>query len=210
MLISILYSITMAGQYRASEWEARDEWQNTSEIFENMELGPSMKVADIGCHEGYLTLKMAPIVGEQGMVYAVDIEKYKLNRLDKRLDEMSISNVTTIHGQTDNPKLPKDELDRLIFLDTYHEIEEYEKVLTNVYQALKPGGKLVMIEPLAQSRRTWSREDQADKHEISIKYAINDLQEAGFQITKTVDPFIDRPSKSDQMWMIVAIKPESH
>ena len=167
-----------------------------------------MKVADIGCHEGYLTMKLAPLVGSDGLVYAVDIEKYKLNRLSKRLKDQSITNVQTVHGDPDDPKLPIGELDRVIMLDTYHEIDEHQKVLGHIFESLKPGGKLVLIEPIAEGRKSWSRKEQAEKHEIAIRYALDDLSASGFQVAEKLDPFIDRPSKSDQMWMLVAVRPE--
>ena len=208
LIFFVTSGISVLAQYRATEWEAREKWQNTPEILSNLDLGPSMHVADIGCHEGYLTMKLSPLVGEAGKVYAVDIEKYKLNRLDKRLKEQGISNVETILGDPDDPKLPTGRLDRIVILDTYHEIEDYQKVLRHIYQSLKPGGKLVLIEPIAHKRESWTRKEQADKHEISIRYAIQDLNQAGFHITKKLDPFIQRKSKSDRMWMMVATRPE--
>ena len=209
IFISLL-TLQVTAQYRASEWEARDQWQQVDQIIDYLELSSAMHVADIGCHEGYLTMKLSPLVGDEGQVYAVDIEKYKLARLSKRLKAKSISNVETIHGDADNPRLPAGRLDRIVILDTYHEIEDYEKVLRHLYLALKPGGKLVIIEPIATSRASWTRKEQADKHEISLRYVLEDLDQAGFQVTNTIDPFIDRPSKYDQMWLLVASKPENN
>jgi len=193
-------------QYKATEWNEREKWQKTADILKHLDLQPSMNVADIGCHEGYLTMKISPLVPD-GKVYAVDIEKYKLNKLNKRLKGESITNVLTIHGAPDDPKLPKGQLDRVVILDTYHEIEDYQEVLRHIYSALKSSGKLVLIEPIAKNRRSWTREKQADKHEISLKYVVEDLNQAGFIINRKIDPFIERPSKSDDMWMIVATKP---
>lgn len=198
---------TLSAQYRASEWEEREKWQNTTEILKNLDLRPSMRVADIGCHEGYITMKLSPMVGAGGKVYAVDIDKSKLNKLDKRLQEKFITNVQTVHGEPDDPKLPEGQLDRVIILDTYHEIEDHQTVLDHIFKALKPGGRLVMVEPIAKQRRNWSREEQQGKHEISMRFVLADLYTAGFRIDKKKDPFIDRPSKNDQMWMLVASKP---
>lgn len=210
LLFWIISFNSLNAQYRASEWEQRDQWQNTSAILENLEIGPSMQIADIGCHEGYLTMKLSPAVGDDGRIYAVDIEKYKLNKLAKRLKEQTITNVTLVHGDPGDPKLPKGALDRVVILDTYHEIEEYSVVLKHIAQSLKPGGKLLIIEPIAKSRESWARKDQAGKHEISLRYVMRDLEQAGFRVDKKMDPFIDRPSKNDQMWMLVATRPASN
>ena len=205
-----LLTLPMTAQYRANEWEARDHWQQVDQIMDHLDLSPAMHVADIGCHEGYLTMKLSPMVGNSGQVYAVDIEKHKLAKLSKRLKAQSISNVQTIHGTADNPRLPEARLDRVVILDTYHEIEHFEKVLAHLHQALKPGGKMIIIEPIATSRESWTRDEQADKHEISLRYVLEDLDQAGFQVNKTINPFIDRPSKYDQMWLLVATKPENN
>lgn len=168
-----------------------------------------MSVADIGCHEGYLTMKLAPIVGNDGKVLAVDVEQEKLNKLDRRLKEQGIKNVQTVLGAYDNPKLPANSLDAVVILDAYHEMDDYEKILKHIYGALKPGGRLVLIEPIAKERLDWTRKKQAQKHEIALRFALLDLKAAGFTIKSKKDPFIDRPTKSDRMWMAVALKPKS-
>ncbi len=168
-----------------------------------------MSVADIGCHEGYLTMKLAPLVGVKGKVLAVDVEKYKLSKLDRRLKEQGIDQVTTVLGDFDNPKLPVNSLDAVVILDAYHEMDDYQKVLGHIFKALKPGGRLVLVEPIAKERMAWTRKKQADKHEIALRFALADLKAAGFSIKKQRDPFIERPSKDDRMWMAVALKPKS-
>jgi hypothetical protein len=73
--------------------------------------------------------------------------------------------------------------------------------------ALKPGGRLVLCEPIAPERRKSPREDQKQKHELGINYALEDLQKSGFTIVTQQDPFVDRMNvKGDMMWLIVAVK----
>lgn len=196
-------------QYRASEWADRDTWQNSEAILQSLNLSSGMSVADIGCHEGYLTMKLVSLVGEKGLVMAVDVEQYKLNKLERRLKQKHIDNVKTILGDYDDPKLPISSLDAVVILDAYHEMDDYQQILRHIYQALKPGGRLVLVEPIAASRLKWTRKDQAGKHEIALRYVLADLKEAGFTIRSKKDPFINRPSKNDRMWMAVAIKPKS-
>ncbi len=210
LIIFLLFiSFQLQAQYRSSEWKGRDKWQNTSEILKSLQLSSGMQVADIGCHEGYLTFKLAPIVGTQGMVYAVDVEQYKLDRLQRKLDDQDLNNVQAVLGDYDDPKLPANQLDAVVILDAYHEMDDYKEILSHVYQGLKPGGRLVLVEPIAKERVSWSRKRQADKHEIAMRYALEDLKSAGFIISKKRDPFIDRPSKNDRMWMTVALKPKN-
>ncbi|MEJ1236907.1 class I SAM-dependent methyltransferase [Chryseolinea sp. T2] len=193
--------------YRESAWKERDEWQRAPELIKQLRLKSGSTVADIGCHEGYMTVKLADVVKPSGRVYAVDVDAPKLELLNKHLAERGITNVTTVKGEYDDPKLPTDQLDGVIILDTYHEMSDYKKILIHIKAALKKGGRLVICEPIAESRRDLSRSEQATKHEISMKFVEEDLTIAGFTIVKKQDPFADRTTiKGDVMWMLVAEK----
>jgi SAM-dependent methyltransferase len=112
-----------------------------------------------------------------------------------------------IKGDYDNPKLPLNMLDAVIILDTYHEMDDHDKMLQHIKASLKPGGRLLLCEPIAEERRNLNREDQERKHELGMNYALDDLQKAGFSIIKKQDPYVDRSKeKGDKMWLIVAAK----
>lgn len=207
LFLWLAVSFSLSAQYKASEWEARDKWQNAKAILESLQVTPGMTVADIGCHEGYLTMKLSNLLGPQGKVYAVDVEQHKLTKLDTRLQEMSVRNVHTVLGDYDDPKLSPNSLDAAVILDAYHEMDDYEKILQHLYHALKSGGRLVIVEPIADERLQWNREKQSGKHEIAMRFVLTDLKGAGFSIKKQQDPFIDRPSKNDRMWLVIAVKP---
>ncbi|MEK6782843.1 MAG: methyltransferase domain-containing protein [Bacteroidota bacterium] len=193
--------------YIESAWAERDEWQKAGELIRQLSLKPGNTVADIGCHEGYMTFKLSTVVGDKGKVYAVDVEQNKLEKLKTNQKKRNITNIIAIKGEYDNPRLQLNSLDAGIILDTYHEIEEHDKVLQHIKASLKPGGRLVLCEPIADERRKSNRQDQERKHELGMNFAIEDLKEAGFTIIKQQDPFIDRTKeKGDKMWLIVAIK----
>ena len=193
--------------YTESAWKERDQWQRANDIIGKLDIEHGSKVADIGCHEGYMTLKLSKIVGASGRVYAVDVEQYKLDKLKSNLAESNIHNVITIKGDYDNPKLPTDVLDAALIIDTYHEMDDHDEILLHVKNSLKIGGRLVICEPIAEERRKSLREDQERKHELGMNYALADLQKAGFSILFKQDPYIDRVKiKGDKMWLIVAQK----
>jgi len=193
--------------YTESAWKERDQWQRANDIMGKLDIEHGSKVADIGCHEGYMTLKLSKIVGASGRVYAVDVEQYKLDKLKSNLAESNIHNVITIKGDYDNPKLPTDVLDAALIIDTYHEMDDHDEILLHVKNSLKIGGRLVICEPIAEDRRKSLREDQERKHELGMNYALADLQKAGFSILFKQDPYIDRVKiKGDKMWLIVAQK----
>lgn len=192
--------------YVESAWAERDEWQRADDLIRSLALDPGSRVADIGCHEGYLSIKLSKAVGPKGNVYAVDIEQQKLDRLKQNLEKRQIKNVVAIKGEFDNPHLPQS-LDAVIILDTYHEISQHDQILQHIKTALKPGGRLLLCEAIAEQRRQAVRSDQERKHELGIQFALEDLQKAGFTIIRKVDPFVDRTKeKGDKMWLIVAKK----
>jgi ubiquinone/menaquinone biosynthesis C-methylase UbiE len=193
--------------YKESAWADRDRWQKADEIIRYLNLKAGATVGDVGCHEGYMTIKLATMVGSTGKVYAVDVEQSKLDRLQANLSKRDISQVQIVKGDYDNPKLPLNTLEAVIILDTYHEMDDHDQILQHIKASLKSGGRLVLCEAIADGRRNSTREDQERKHELGMSFALEDLKKAGFQIIKQQDPFVDRTQeKGDKMWLIVASK----
>jgi len=191
--------------YKESAWAERDKWQKPQEIIRLMNIKAGSVVADVGCHEGYMTVKLANAVGRSGNVYAVDVEQHKLDRLKNHLEARKITNVSLVKGDYDNPKLPARSLDAVIILDTYHEMDDHDEILLHIKASLKPGGRLVICEPIADERKNLSRSEQERKHELAMKFALEDLEKAGFQIITKQENFADRTAvKGDRMWIIVA------
>jgi len=193
--------------YTETAWAERDQWQKPDEIIKKAGLRPGSMVADIGCHEGYLSFKLAAVVGPAGMVYAVDVDQPRLDKLKLHAERMNVTNILPVKGIYHDPRLPVNTLDAIVILDSYHEMKEHDKILQHSWNALKPGGRLVICEPIAESRRSLSREDQQGKHELGINFVLDDLQKAGFRISFKKDPFIDREKiKGDKLWIVVAVK----
>jgi len=191
--------------YSESAWADRDKWQKADELIRQLNLKPSAQVADVGCHEGYMTVKLSTVIGASGKVFAVDVEQSKLDKLTAILAKRNIKNVQAIKGDYDDPKLPVNQLDAVIILDTYHEMVEHDKMLQHIKSSLKPGGRLVLCEAIADTRRNATRTDQERKHELGMNFALEDLKKAGFTIVKQQDSFVDRTKeKGDKMWIIVA------
>jgi ubiquinone/menaquinone biosynthesis C-methylase UbiE len=211
-LLSLILTSTFAQDpwkdiYRESAWEKRDSWQRPEDIIDRLNIKPGSKVADIGCHEGYFSIKLSKKVDSQGKVYAVDVSKDKIEKLKKHLADRNINNVNAVLGKEDDPALPANTLDAVLIVDTYHEMDAHQEILHHIKTALKTKGRLVICEPISEDRKALSRHDQERKHELGMNYAIQDLKKAGFNILSQQESFVDRlKEKGDKMWLIVCEK----
>ena len=137
--------------YSQHAWAERDQWQRADELIRLLDLHPGNAVADIGCHEGYMTFKLAKKIGKQGVVYAVDVSTSKLQKVEARAGENNITQIKTLQAEDNNPKLPEGALDAIIILDTYHEMDAHEEILQHIWKSLKPGGRLLICDPIAEA-----------------------------------------------------------
>src|SRR5712664_894875 len=124
----------------------RDEWQRPAEILRALDLHDGSLVADLGCGSGYFTLTLSPGVGPRGRVLAVDVRELPLFVVRVRAWARGIQNVRVIHGRPDDPGLASDGLDAVLVLNTYHELDDAPAVLAHVRRALRPGGRLVVVD----------------------------------------------------------------
>jgi precorrin-6B methylase 2 len=107
-------------------------------------------VGDVGAGSGYMSLRLARIVGAEGRVYAVDVQQGMLQLLQQNATKARLANVTPVLGTIDDPRLPAGALDLIIMVDVYHEFSEPQKMLQRMREALKPGGRLVLFEYRAE------------------------------------------------------------
>ena len=193
--------------YSENAWAERDAWQKPDELIKLLDLRKGSTVADIGCHEGYMTFKLADRVGQAGAVYAVDLDERKLEKLRSRAEDQNLKQVRVVKGTENDPKLPQNIFDGVLILDTYHEMDAHEEVLQHIKASLKEAGRLVICEPIADDRKAMTRSEQERKHELALEFALEDLKKAGFKILFQKNNFIDRTKqKGDRMWVIVAGK----
>ncbi len=197
--------VTAYAQYAKEDWKDRDSWMRVSKLMELASIKQGDHVADLGCHEGYLTIHLSKQVGSKGKVFAVDIAAYRLQNLEAYLAEQEITNVQTILGDEDHPKLPMTRLNAVMVIDTYHEIEAYKTVLQHIRSSLRPNGRLLILEKLKEPHKGKTREEQASAHTLSLEYVKEELLEAGFVIQKEITDYGTwNHEEEKQMWVIVA------
>ncbi|OOP56543.1 MAG: hypothetical protein AYP45_08655 [Candidatus Brocadia carolinensis] len=124
----------------------RDVWQKPDEVLNALDMKRGQVVADIGAGSGYLTAKLSERVGESGLVYAVDIQQEMIDYTKKKLMDRGLKNVVAILGDVNDPKLPPEKTDTIILLSTYHEIARPIEFVKKLKLALKPRGKLAILE----------------------------------------------------------------
>lgn len=144
-------------------------------------------VADIGAGSGYMTVRLAARVGPTGMVYANDLQPEMLEILRRRLAREKVANVTLVQGTVDDPRLPDATMDLELMVDVYHELSQPQAMLRRLRQALKPGGRLVLLE--------YRKEDPTIpilfEHKMSVAEARMELEAEGLTLT-TVDESLPR------------------
>ena len=159
----------------------RDLEEDPDRAIDVLRIEKGATVADVGAGSGYMTVKLSKKVGPQGKVYANDIQQGMLDLLNKRLVKSRITNVTTVLGTQDDPRLPPDALDLVIMVDVYHELSQPQVMLGRIRASLKPGGRLVLLE--------YRKEDPdvpiRPEHKMSVADAKLEVEAEGFKLTKT-------------------------
>jgi predicted methyltransferase len=193
----------MVQRARALENNARDGWQRVPDILVALNVVPGARVADVGAGDGFFTVRLARAVGPKGRVIAEDIDANALARLRVRVAEELLDNVEVLQGEPDNPHLSTGTLDAVLMVDAYHELEPLGVMLEHVRAALKPGGRLVVVDPIDPRLRGRPRREQAKVHSLESGFAALEVRAAGFDIIGLQDPFTNRGTSTEQ-WLMIA------
>ena len=155
----------------------RQEEENAALAIGKMPLTANSVVADIGAGTGYYTFRIAKKV-PHGKVYAVDVQDEFISYLNQKKKELAQQNVQVIKGTAMSPNLPDASVDLAIMVDVYHELLFPHEVLQALHKALKPNGKLLLLE--------YREEDPAipikELHKMSVTQANKELAANGFEL----------------------------
>ena len=176
--------------FHGADWLVRAEREQEEQpeaMLDALKINRGATVADVGAGVGYTSLKLARRVGPAGTVYATDIQPEMLALLRQRLARERVSNVEPVLGQADDPKLPLSAIDLILMVDVYHEFSEPQKMLRRMREALKPDGRLVLLE--------YRKEDPSipirPEHKMTVAEAKMEVEAEGFRLTK-VDEMLPR------------------
>jgi ubiquinone/menaquinone biosynthesis C-methylase UbiE len=164
------------------EREEREMEENTSLLLKNLAVKPGMVVADIGAGSGYHSSLLSKMVGT-GKVFAVDVEPEMIAYLNARIKEEKLSRIIPVLSTEQKVSLPENTIDMMLLVDVYHEFSFPYEMALSMRAALKPGGKLVLVEFRAEDPTVPIK----TIHKMSEAQAIKEFKAAGFAFDKNID-----------------------
>jgi ubiquinone/menaquinone biosynthesis C-methylase UbiE len=136
--------------------------QKIPAVIEKLRLKPGDIVADIGSGSGTFSIPMAKAIAPNGILYAVDIDQKMLDYVAERAKKEGLTNVRTVLGVNDDPKLPVKDVDVAFFHRVLHMIEHRQLYLNATAPYLKPDGRIVIIDKNPEQSRDWMWLKQSD------------------------------------------------
>ena len=164
------------------EREEREMEENTSLLLKNLAVKPGMVVADIGAGSGYHSSLLSKMVGT-GKVFAVDVEPEMIAYLNARIKQEKLSRIVPVLSTEQKVSLPENTIDMMLLVDVYHEFSFPYEMALSMRAALKPGGKLVLVEFRAEDPTVPIK----NIHKMSEAQAIKEFKAAGFAFDKNID-----------------------
>ncbi len=161
----------------------REKEENPEGALDALGIRPGMVVADVGAGTGYMSLRLAKRVGPTGKVYANDIQPEMLRRLRGNAAKAGITNIETVQGEVADPKLPPGQMDLVLLVDVYHEFSKPREMIDKIREALKPDGRLVLLEYRKEDPSIPIREE----HKMTVAEVKAELEPQGFVMSKVIE-----------------------
>jgi ubiquinone/menaquinone biosynthesis C-methylase UbiE len=178
--------IAQTMHYTGAPWlvrESREREEECTTLLGALHFKPGQAVADIGCGNGFYTLKIAPKVAPGGQVLAVDIQPEMLQLLRERARVEKIEGIEPVLGTLVDPKLPEGKVDLVLCVDAYHEFSHPQQMLAAIRKSLAPGGRLVLVEFRAEDPNVPIKK----LHKMSKDQVNKELTHNGFKLVEQFD-----------------------
>ena len=170
-------STPYTGDLSVFDSAGRDERLQINRVMDILEITPGKIVADIGAGSGWFTVRAARRVTESGTVFAVDINPEATRYIDQRVQKEGLRNVKTILSKSDDPQLPANQIDAVLLLKTYHEVDKPVALLRNLRASLRAGANVGVID----------RNGNGENHGVSSDIVIKEAAEAGYVLLSQYD-----------------------
>lgn len=196
--------IAQTMHYTGAEWLTRDnreQEERCSLMLTNLGVKRGMTICDMGCGNGFYAVQLAKMIGDEGIVYGVDIQPEMLTLLEQRAAAQGVGNIKPILGTFTDPKLPKGKIDLILLVDVYHEFSHPEQMLAAMRESLSPNGVCALVEFRAEDPNVPIKpEHKMTKAQIMKEWPAN-----GFKLVKEFEGlpwqhlmFFGRDEKADK------------
>jgi ubiquinone/menaquinone biosynthesis C-methylase UbiE len=178
--------IAQTMHYLGAPWltrESRQREEDCETLLKALKVKPGDVVCDLGCGNGFYTLKLARLVGERGKVVAVDIQREMLELLKEAAAAERIENIKPVFGTVIDPKLPDASIDLVLLVDVYHEFSHPEHMLAAIRRSLKPTGRVALAEFRAEDPLVPIK----PLHKMSKEQIMNEFPPNGFTLVEEFD-----------------------
>ena len=166
----------------------RGALRRSGALVDSLGLRAGDTVADVGTGVGHLLPYILKRIGSGGTIFAVDIYPEFLDQVRKRIAAAGWQNVHPVLGTERDPKLPANKLDAAILLDTYHHLDYPDATMRSVRRALKPGGRLFIVDYYRSRPNPQANLDQVHRHiRLDRDDVVKEVEAQGFRLTKQWD-----------------------
>jgi SAM-dependent methyltransferase len=179
---SLLVILVLFVVVTASGWCWQRSARNSGEkdrIAEILDLQAGFVVADVGGGNGEWTLDLAARVGEQGHVFSTEVDQRQLRRIRDAVEDAGLSHVTVIEGAESESGLDEGCCDAILLRHVYHHFTDRNGMTRSLFEALRPGGLIAIIEFPQMSR--------GDEHGMGVEDLMDDVTAAGFELVREVE-----------------------
>jgi ubiquinone/menaquinone biosynthesis C-methylase UbiE len=172
--------------WQGAEWlfrETRVEEEQPEAMLDALKILKGATVADVGCGAGYHSIRLGRRVGPQGVVYATDLQPEMLRMLRDNAREARVANIKSIRCSQANTGLPEAAIDLILMVDVYHECSDPEATLKGLRSALKPRGRLVLVEFRGEDPEVPIKPE----HKMTLDQVRREVEPQGFTFKESLE-----------------------
>lgn len=190
LLILVLFSSSFAQSSR------RDKSLQPELLMDTIGVKPGMVIGEVGAGGGYFTFKLSHRVGPEGKIYANDIKKSVLETIEEKSEEENLKNISVVYGEIEDPLFPEKELDMIVMMMVYHDLEKPVIFFRNLKKYLKPGANVVIIE------RDPDRWGKGWDHFMTKDEILDSVKNSDYELMR-LETFLERDN-------IYIVRPSNH
>ncbi|GAC1474909.1 MAG: class I SAM-dependent methyltransferase [Isosphaeraceae bacterium] len=172
--------------FAGADWlirETREEEEQPEKMLDALRIPKGATVADVGAGVGYTSLRLSRRVGPKGIVYATDVQPEMIEMLVHNAREAGVSNIKPLLCTVEDTRLPDSQVDLILMVDVYHECPDPVTTLKGMRKALKPGGRLVLVEFRAEDPEVPIKPE----HKMTLAQARREVEPQGFTFRRSFE-----------------------